>query len=206
MAKFASVIAGVRGRKPIKLPLLGASVDPATGEWTGPTVDLAVRALLEDEYADVLAGALAYAKKKGIEKATEEDEVYERGKMLHTLLIACLDPESPTEAPAAFFDSIEQISRSEVMTPEVIAYLYLQQQAWQDEVNPLLKGVTPVEFFAAMAKMAGGDMGFFVHSRPGTLWSFMRIMASRLLASPELNSLPFSPSGPQEKTNPTGAM
>ena len=158
MAKFADVCAGIRARKPILLPLPGAQIDSATGEWVaeeGKTVPLDIRALREDEYQDVLTFAMKWAKKHGLESPEDGDPLYERAKMIQTLALTCIDKDSPKNAPAPFFDGgFEQIRTSEIMTPEVIGYLYLQQQLWQDEISPLKKDMTPAEFLAAAAAMA----------------------------------------------------
>lgn len=200
MARFSDVTKGRRARTPAVLPLPGAHVDPETGEWIGPTAKLAMRALREDEYDDVLANARAFAKKRG-ESAEDGDDLYERGKMLHTLAIACLDADSPEDVPALFFDGgVDQIASSEIMCPEVIAYLYERQQLWQDEVNPLLKALQPNEFFAAAVAVAGGNMAFFVGMRPGMRWSFTRTLASQLLSSLANSSSSTPSSEPQTTT------
>jgi hypothetical protein len=204
MPKFSDVVAGVRARKPIILPLPGAQVDASTGEWLGPVSPLDVIVLREDQYTDVvLKEALAFARKRGLETPEDGDPLYERGKMVHTLAITCIDRDSPKDNPQAFFDGgWEQIHKSEMMTPEVIGYLYLQQQLWQDEVSPLIKGLTPPEFLAAAIKTAGGDMSFFVNSRPGVLWSFARTLASQLLSS-LTHSSPSSPLSVQPTETPS---
>jgi hypothetical protein len=200
MAKFSDVIQGTRARKPIKLPLPGAQIDGETGAWLGPVVDLLVRPLRDDEHALVLAKGLAFARKHGLQEPGAGDPLYEKGVMIETLALTCLDSESPTDgAPVFFFDGVdaatkadigafEQIHRSEVMTPEIIAYLYMQQQLFQDEVNPLLKSMSPSEFMAAAIKTAQGDMSFFVHSRPGMQWSFLLTTVKQLLSALSLNS------------------
>lgn len=201
MAKFADVVAGPRARKGIKLPLPGAQVDPATGEWDGDTVDLDVRAIGDDEYADVLRGAREFAKSKGVDNPAEDDELYERGKMLHTLAIACIDKDSPKEKPEPFFEGWRQIHESPRMIPEVVAYLYLQQRLWQDEINPLLKPLSPDQYTAAAIATAGGDMSFFVNSRPGTQWSFTRFLAAQLLLSLASSSPSSESYDPPSTTN-----
>jgi len=201
VAKFSDVTAGVRARKPIKLPLPGALVNSETGEWEGPTAVLDVRALRDDEYTDVLKEARAFAVSKGLESPENGDDLYEQGKMLHTLAIACIDTDSPKEDPQPYFDrGWEQIHSSEMMTPEIREYLYLQQQLWQDEVNPLLGSMSDAEFLAAAIKTAGGNQSFFVNSRPGTLWNFMRITARQLLASQQLSSVFSTSSPPPQET------
>lgn len=202
MPKFSDVVTGARTRRPAKLPLPGAQVDPETHEWVGPTASLDLRPLREDEHIDVLSSALAFAKKKGLEKPEDGDPIYERAKMVHTLAIACIDSDSPKDAPTAYFDGgVEQILASEIMTPEVIGYLYLQQQMLQDEVSPLNADMSPAEFMAAALSTAKGNYSFFVNSRPGIQWSFMRTLA-KLHVDSVLSSSPSSESSvPPEKTN-----
>lgn len=203
MGKFSTVVQGTRARKPIKLPLPGAQYNIDKDEWVGPTDELVVRALRDDEHADVVAEARAFAIKRGLENPEDGDPLYEKGKMLHTLTIACLDKDSPIEKSEPYFDGgWEQIHKAENLTPEVIAYLYFQQQLWQDEVNPLNKSLTDTQFMAAAIKTAQGDMSFFVNSRRGIQWSFMRTLASQLVAlhASSLQSLP--PSEPPTETRP----
>lgn len=202
MAKFSTVVAGARARKRIQLPLPGAHVDAETGDWVGPTAELDVRALRDDEHTDVLREALGFARKRGLEKPEDGDALYERGKMLHTLAIACIDHESPPDNPQPYFDNgWEQIHKSDLMTPEVIGYLYLQQQVFQDEVSPLRKDMSPAEFYAAAISTAGGNMAFFVNSRPGVQWNFLRTLASQLVVSLAASSQRSPSSEPQPTTS-----
>lgn len=198
MAKFSDVVEGVRARKPIKLPLPGALVNGETGEWEGPTAALDVRVLHDDEYTEVVKGARAFAIANGLEAPEDGDALFEQGKMLHTLAITCVDAASPKDAPEPYFDGgWEQIHKSKILTPEIREYLYLQQQLWQDEVNPLLGTMSDSAFMAAAIKTAGGDQSFFVNSRPGTLWSFTRITVRRLLDSLQLSSVYSTSSSPR---------
>ncbi len=209
MGKFSDVIEGVRARKLVKLPLPGASVDGETGAWRGPTLDLYVCPLEDD--TEVLRVALAHARKHGLDDPGEGDPLYDQARMIQTLALACVTVESTPDSPELFFDGVDaktketigaftQIQRSAIMTPEVIAYLYLQQQVFQDEVNPLLKTMSPGEFMAAAIKTAQGDMSFFVNSRPGMQWSFLLTTVKQLLASLSLNSTFSMSSEPPEAT------
>ena len=63
--KYSSIIQGPRLRKTIDLPRPGASVDPETGAWCGPTLKLDVRPLRPDEHDAVIAKARAYAIERG---------------------------------------------------------------------------------------------------------------------------------------------
>ena len=184
MGSFSSLAKGMRTRKRVQLPLPGAHVDSETGKWVGPTVDLDVRPLRNDEHAAVLAGARAYAIEHGIAEPTDGDELYQQGKILHTIAIAYLDVDSTDGDPKPFFDGgVKQIVESDLLTPEVLGYLCMQQELVQDEANPLLKGIAPQDFVNAVMQVAGGGLDFFVNSRPGTLWSFMRTLASLHLSA-----------------------
>jgi hypothetical protein len=204
MAKYASIVQGPRARKTIELPRPGATFDAETATWKGPTVKLDVRALRGDEHDRVLSDARAYAKKLGAENPVEGDELFERGRIVHTLAIACIDTDSPKDAPAPFFEGgVEEILGADELTPELIAYLYEQQQIHQDEVSPLLKSMSPAEFAVAVMQTAAGengDMSFFVSSRPGMRWSFTLSMAKLLASSTMLASLSSSGSEPQPAT------
>lgn len=179
MASFSTLAKGMRARKRVPLPLPGAHVDPETGKWVGPTIELDVRPLRNDEHASVLAGARAYAVEHGIAEPIDGDELYQQGKILHTLAVACLDVDSSETDPKPFFDGgVKQIVESDLLTPEVLSYLFLQQELVQDDANPLHKGIAPQDFVNAVMQVAGGGLDFFVNSRPGTLWSFMRTLAS----------------------------
>lgn len=205
MGRFADVAKGTHARCPATLPLPGATCDPKTGEWVGAVHLLAIRVIHEEEHLEILAGALRYAKSKGVEKPTIDDPIYERALMVHTLAVACVDKDSPENASVPYFDSVAQILGSEVMTPEVVGYLFLKQQTLQDETSPLLKNLTNEEFLAAAIRTAAGDLAFFVNSRPGMQWSFMRTLASRLVASLADSSRSTPSSPPPETTNESPA-
>jgi hypothetical protein len=204
MGKYSSIVQGPRARKTIDLPRPGAVVDMETGAWRGPTIKLDVRPLRGDEHDQVLADAKKYAEKLGANDPIEGEELFERGRLLHTLAIACVDTDSPVDAPQAFFDGgVEQILTADELTPEVLAYLYEHQQLWQDEVSPLVKSMTPAEFATAVVRTASGengDMSFFVSARPGMRWSFTLSMAKLLAASTLLASLSTSYSEPPVPT------
>lgn len=202
MPSYSSIVQGARARKRVILPRPGAVLNMDTGEWQGPTLPLDVRALRGDEYDRVIADAKAYAKSLGSSDVGDGEELFERGKMLHTLALACIDSDSPKEDAKPFFDGgVKQIASSEELTPEILEYLYEQQRIWQDESNPLALKMTPAEFANAVLRTAqgeNGDMSFFVSARPGMRWSFTLSMARLLAASLTLKSL----SGSQPTESP----
>lgn len=205
MPTFSSIVAGPRARKRVTLPLPGSRFDVDAGKWEGPTIDVDMRPLRADEYDAALAGARDYAVSRGLAEPTDGDDLFDRGKMAHTLALACVDVDSPLDSPRPFFDGgVEQILTSEALTPEVLAYLYEQQQLVQDDASPLRKNLSPAEFTTAVLATAAGDMSFFVCMRPGTQWSFTRSLAS-LLAESMRHGLPSSSASSTEpQPSPTG--
>jgi hypothetical protein len=199
MPTFDDLSGEPRRRKPAVLPLPGARLNVATGKWEGPTLPLDIIALGEREHDEVLEEARAFAIKHGLSDPKPEDELYERGLMVHTLVRSCLDQAVTDEEKPFFPGGAEQILASRVMLPELIAYLYQLQQLQQDEANPLIKEQTPAEYMAALVKTAGGDMTFFVSSRPSTLWNFTRSLAAQRLVSMTRES----PSGGSTESSPT---
>jgi hypothetical protein len=182
MGRFKSILAGPRQRKTITLPFPGARYDAALGKWEGHTDQLDVRALRSDEYDDVVSKATAFARAKGVEAPADGDELYERGRMLHTLIVSCIDKDSPLEAPIAYFESVDELQTSDLLLPETIAYLFQQQRMWQDEISPLRMNLSEEEYLDGISRTVQGDTDFFVSMRPGLQWSSFASMASQLVA------------------------
>lgn len=201
MATFGTIVRGPRARHRAVLPLAGAIVNSETGQFEGDVVELDVCGLNPIEKSDVATRARAFAKERGILEPRDGDELYDWGKMLHTLVIACVDKESPEDNPKPFFEGgFEQLHTTKLVGPEHIAFLYEQQQLWQDECSPGLKNMSTEEFLAAVVKTAGGDMSFFVNARPGMRWSFTRTLAALHLNSLTAKSPSSSPSEPPPPT------
>lgn len=197
--KFSAIVNAPKARKTIVLPLPGALLND-DGQWEGPTVKVDVRTLTGVEPDIVHTLAIEYAKKRAGDGALDQDLV-ESGRILHTLVLTCIDTDSPKDSPQPFFDTgIEGIESSNVLLPELKQYLYEQQLLHQDETNPLLGTQTPEQFAAAVIATAQGEMSFFASMRPGMLWSFTRSMASLLMPLMMQESQPSSPSEPQERT------
>lgn len=183
MATFEKIVQGPRARCPSFLPLSGARFNVEKNTWEGPGAHLDVIALSEEEYGAVLKAAREYAIKYGVADPKPDDELYERGVMLNTVVRACVDQDVRDEEQPFFPGGVEQILGSKILLPEAIAYLYEVQRHHQDEVNPLVKDLSPAEYTAALITTAGGDKAFFVSSRHGLQWSFTRTLASRQLVS-----------------------
>lgn len=183
MATFGQIAQGTRARKPIKLGFGRARISSETGEWLtdegGTVTTLDVRPLNPIEYTEVVQRARDFAISKGIPDPHDGEEIYDDAKILHTLVLACIDNESPAIAPRPFFDGgFDQLHGTELLLPDHIAYLYEQQQQWQDECSPRFMKQTPGEFITAVMKTADGDSSFFVGARRGMQWHFTHTLAA----------------------------
>jgi hypothetical protein len=143
------------------------------------------------EEAAVLAKARGFAKERGVDDPRDGNPIYDLGQWVHTLAVACIDPESPEEAPRPFFEGgADQILASELLGRDVIAYLYEHQQSWQDEVSPRARTIGAAELVAHVVEVASTeDPTPFLRLVPALRWSLHRSMALALLTSPTLKSL-----------------
>ena len=182
MAKFKDRQQGTRARKAIVLPLPGAVFNDETGQWEGPSDTLDVRAIRPDEHTEIVANARKFAIENGLEDPRDGDELYERGRWLHTLAIACVDHDAAADDPnpPKYFASWREIHESSDLSPELVSYLFQAQRLWQDGVSPLRKDLTEGEYVAALAQASRGDFDFFLSMRPATQLSFVRTLADRL--------------------------
>jgi hypothetical protein len=188
MATFGQIAKGKRARKRITFPLLaGTSADGAADARV--EVDLVVLTGIEE--ADVLAKARTFAKERGVDDPRDGQPIYDLAQWVHTLAIACVDPDSPEDAPRPFFEGgAAQILGSELLGRDVISYLYEHQQAWQDQVSPRARTIGPAELVAHVVEIAASeDPTPFLRLAPVLRWSLHRSMAVALLSSPMLKSL-----------------
>lgn len=211
MATFGQLANGTRARKTIPLGLGRARISPETGQWEtdegGVIVELDIRPLNPIEVTTVVERARAFAISKGVVDPKDGDELYDDAKILHTLVLACLDKESPEKDPKPFFEGgFEQLHGTEVLLPDHIGYLYELQQLWQDECSPRFTRQTPGQFMAGVVATAGGDPSFFVGARPGMRWDSMRTLAAAYLNLTTLQSPTSSPSSPSTESTATESV
>lgn len=195
--KFSLLQRGTRAEREVELP--GATTPEATA------VKMMLRPLTGAEEATVLEEARRFARGRGVDDPKRGDALYDLGAMVHTLALACLDPDSPSSLRAAFFDQgatqiLEHVSR------ETIAYLYERQEAWQAECSPYRHQMTAAELLdAAKKEAASDDERFFSQLSPATRWSFTHILACVVVNSPEASLLLGSvcaASGPTASASP----
>lgn len=217
--RFGQIAKGTRARKTVPLPLGdGPMVAPHVaedGSITFPPADGVVmvdlRPLTQGEAGDVLAQARAYAVSKGVSDPRDGNPIYDMAEVEYTLALACIDHDSPPDAPAPFFDGgVDQIRASADLGRDRLLYLYEQHQLFQDECSPSLRKLAPDDLLAAMVRLAGEDgaeaQRFFTSMGPGLRWICTRTLACLWSISLGLNSPSTSPSGGSgSSSTPTGA-
>lgn len=186
MAKFRQILQGTRARKSVTLTF---------GE-TEVVID--VRPLVANEEADALASARTFAAAKGLPDPKEGQPVYDLAVLAHYAHAACVDHDSPVDAPAPFFDSAEQAAS---LDRDRLQILFEAWSAWQEECSPRKMTLTPEQYAGLVYMLAEGGTGstddpFLLRLPRATLVSCMRTMAAQLVASPTLRSPSSSSSSP----------
>lgn len=178
MSKFADIAKGRRARRMVPFP---GTIAPAEG---APEQVLDLIVLSGTEEAEVLERARSFARNKGVDAPKAGDPEYDLGLMVHTLLVACKDHDSPPEAPAPFFASASEILDN--LDRERISYLYTLQQVWQDELSPNgAKGLDEEKIWQLIIEAAEEEdtHRFFERLPPATLGRLLHFTARRLLSA-----------------------
>ena len=143
---------------------------------------VALVVLTGNEDDEVLAQARAHAIGRDVVDPKPGDPIFDLAVMVHTLLLGCIDPDSPTDKPAPFFDSAEQIRAN--LSRDQIVHLYAHHEHWQDENSPRAKK------FESENQMLGWIVGiaesenpedFFERIGPALLWRSVRTLAKQHL-------------------------
>jgi len=194
MARFKDVARGVLARQRFDLALI---------DGTSWAVDIVP--LIGEHEADVLVGARAFAKARGVEEPKRGDELYELGLWVHTLLAACLDPDEPTK-PVRAFDSIEQmLDRTTGLDRDRIAFLFEAQQRHQDACSFRKRGLDIGEFINEVIAHAVKEEDPaelpFEQWAPATRRSFVRTLCVQYMNLLE-SKLPFTSASLDEVKKP----
>lgn len=214
MATWNQIRKGTRARRRALLPLSNGPIPLRTGEAgelhldpaSGDVVQLDLRPLTSGEQAEVLARARADALARGVQDPRPGNPIYDLAEMEHTLLLCCIDPDSPSEAPRALFASIEEIRSDPALGSDRVVYLFELFQQYQDECSPQRRHLTLDEAMAAMLLLGGEEeeaRRFFESLGPGLRWICMRTLALQLRISPTLSSASGSPSAARPSGSPT---
>lgn len=191
MGKFSEVSKGTFARRRIELDIAGTKVP------------IDVRVLSPQEEADILAQATKFASDRGVERPDEGDSLFDLGRWIHTAVVACVDADSPENAPRPFFDGgVEQVTSSKAITRAHLAYIFEHHELWQDQCSPYEKKLNADELLQFAHRIAEGDIHPFVALPPVTRWLLVRGLAGRLvsLLAPKL---PFGAPSPESTSEPS---
>ncbi|MEJ7728217.1 MAG: hypothetical protein WKG00_03295 [Polyangiaceae bacterium] len=198
MGKFSQIAQGAAARRLYTLTLMG-----------GAEVTCAIVPLLSFDELEALAAAQAATKARAA-TPTDGDPIYELEKRIQVIVRACVDADSPPDAPQPFFDGgVDQIRHPRTgLDRDRILLLYEQWRAHQDDCAPPMANLTPGEYvqqiFAHAAAEAGAELPFESWPR-ATQRSFVVSMARQLTAVLQLNLLDGSDSpatGESSSTSP----
>lgn len=199
MATFAQMKRGRRAVDRVELALNDGGPDDML-------VTL-VRVMAPGEEIEVVHKAGEYAKAKGAAACEPGDEVFDLAIWAHTLLVVCLDPESPEDARRPFFGSVDEILSDDPngLTSEHVAYLYERWRAWQDACSPRVSDMTETQAMELCRKIGAAEsLGevdrFLADLRPYMRAAFARFTANRLLVLLRANSSPIGTSPETQAT------
>ena len=185
MARFSSVVRGALAREPVRC---------TTVHGTEFACD--VRAFSGVDDALLLQRARSYAIEHGIEAPKDGDPLYEQGKWIHTILLGCVDPDSPPGAPVPYFDGGAK-DVLECLDRDRMAFLVERQARVQDAASFGPRTLSPAECIAAAIEMAEAEEGDelpFERWRPSMQRAYLRFSARLLatLAAPKSGSISVS--------------
>lgn len=179
MGAFSLIVQGSRARKRVESTTI-----------TGQPFACDLRAVVGVDDAAIFAEARAFAKARGVAEPKDGDPLYDLGLAVHTLAIACVDPDSLTEAPRVFFDGgasqiLEHLDRDRIL------YLYETLTAWQSTFSPRQQSQSWPEYVASVYVLASEEADAddpFAKWSPALRASWARTTARLLLASHALKS------------------
>lgn len=213
MGTWSQLRKGTRARRRVQLPI---GTGPLRLEKQGEeirvqasgedVVQIDLRPLTSGEQRDILVRARADAKAGGVDDPRPGIPLYDLAEMEHTLLLCCVDPDSPEEAPRPLFSSIEEIRTDTLLGSDRVLYLYELFLLWQDQCSPQRRNLSLEETLAAMALIGGKEeeeaRRFFESLGPGLRWIFMRSLALLQPTSPTDKSPSGSDSTPRPSDSP----
>jgi hypothetical protein len=166
-----------------------------------------IRVLDVGELGHVRADARAYARARGIEKPTPEDDEYEEGRAIATVRRAFVlrDGEDTPEkrAPRPPYFTEESIQR---LHPTTLAFLFRMQLLWQSRCSPLFESVSHTELLVMARKVVeSSDERFFISLPLATAASFVRGICVLLLGLPAVKSLLGTPGDSETPSSRSGS-
>jgi hypothetical protein len=180
----------------------GTRAERAASFKHGTTVvNVLLRPLTAAEEIEVISKATALAESKGIKNPRPDNPIYESAIWAHSLALACLDPDSPTDARAPTFDGGAEQALA-ALDSDTLAVLYEQLRVWQEECSPSLRTVGTDALWNALKEVATSDDPFvYARLSPHMRWTLQRFTAALLLKSP--GARPFSSSDSGDSSSST---
>lgn len=159
------------------LALVGPYREPITFEIGQAQVTVGLQILgIADEVA-ALARARSYAVEHGVTDPSETDPLYEQGLAIATVALACVEHDSPRDAPVRVFESEEALVQNKLVPRELVAYLYARYRFMVDTHSPRKFDVTRDQIFAMVKSAQEDDPIPFCDSRAGIQWLSFRFLA-----------------------------
>jgi hypothetical protein len=199
MGRFSNIQKGKRARRVVSFPLANtrcsllaplpeleaarAATESGSAASVAPDDEshlVALVVLTGDEDDEVLAQARAHAVKRGVAEPKPDEPIFDLAIMVHTLLLGCVDPDSPPDAPVPFFESADQIRKH--LSREQIVHLHSQHEFFQDECSPRAKRFeSENHYYAWVIKTAESESpsDFFESIGPALLWNSVRTLAKQ---------------------------
>lgn len=178
-----------------------------TGEEV-PAPEIGLRVLLPAEQDLAYERALAFARKRGCEKADNTDPSYNLGLSVYMLALSGVDPDSDPRAPEPFFgesgdveSAVHAILHCEHLTRDGIIYLAEAQELWQNAASPQAMKLGPKRLWELVGELAASeDPKVWLSLEPATRWIFARTMAVQLV-SLLMDRSPSGETAPESTSN-----
>lgn len=176
-----------------------AAASPGGAPPDAPVPEVGLRVLTGAELRTVAEKARDFAKQQQ-GKVDEDDPLYQLGRSVYTLALACVDPSSDPKNPTPFFgepgdieSAAREIQESVHLSRDGISYLAQAQDLWEDMCNPQAVKVSGERFSQLVSELSqDADARRFLALGPALRWSLMRTMAV-LLVNLQSSSSSFSP-------------
>jgi hypothetical protein len=144
MARLKDIARGDRAYCTKTLPLLD-----------NQKLAIAIGVLPFGEEGDAFAEARKYAIAKGVTDPKKGEPIYERALALFIVYASCFDPDQLPDKRVRTFESTQEIE--EILDHDRVAMLFQWQRAWQREISPSPKGMTPQDYIKMVVSAAEAE-------------------------------------------------
>jgi hypothetical protein len=168
--KFSDVAKGTKAEK------------ASAFSYGGKSIPVLLCPLSFEEEIGIIARAVKIAQKEGVREPRPGDPIYEAHAQAETLLLACLDPDSPEGARTPTFADTKEVLQ---LDQDTVAILCEQQAMWQQECSPSIHEVSTKDLFKHAEEVCErGDPFAFARFSPSMRWLLQRFTAVLLCNSP----------------------